>query len=67
MTFLTLLWMPILVSAIVVFFASYFTHMVFPHHRSEFGKLPNEDAAMDAVRGSSAGGYMFPCPKDMKE
>lgn len=68
MEFLSALWMPILVSAALVFVASFLTHMVLPHHKSEFGKLPDEDAALSTLAGVPAGGYMFPCassPKDM--
>jgi|CXWL01.1.fsa_nt_gi hypothetical protein len=67
MQFLTELWMPIVVSSVLVFFASFLTHMVLPHHKSEFVKLPNEDAVLDSVKSVTPGGYMFPCPGDMKE
>lgn len=66
MEFLSNLWMPILVSAALVFVASFLTHMVLPHHKSEFVKLPNEDEVMAAVEKAPAGRYMFPCPDDMK-
>jgi hypothetical protein len=65
---LSALWLPILVSAIFVFVWSSLVHMVFGYHRSDYSKLPNEDAALDALRGAAPGTYPFPyCPdpKDM--
>ncbi len=41
---LGMLWLPILVSAVVVHIASFLVWMVFPHHRSDWAKLPDEDA-----------------------
>lgn len=67
MEFLTALWMPILVSAVLVFFASFLIHMVLPHHKSEFKKLADEDAAMAAIGSVAAGRYMFPCPESKDE
>jgi len=56
------LWIPILVSAVVVFLASSVLHMVLPYHRSDFGKVPAEDELMEAMRklGLSPGNYMLP-------
>lgn len=59
--------MPILVSAVFIFFASFFTHMVFPHHKSEFLKLPNEDAVMESLSSILPSRYMFPRPESMKD
>ncbi len=58
------LWVPILISTVLVFFASSFLHMVLPWHRKDFAKLPNEDAVLEALRkaGASRGDYVFPCP-----
>lgn len=67
MEFLSALWMPILVSAVLVFIASFFTHMVLPHHKSEFGKASDESAVMGAIAGEAPGRYMFPYPSDMKD
>ena len=46
------LWLPIILSAVGVFFASFIMHTVLTYHRSDVGKLPSdkEDAIMDAVR-----------------
>ena len=39
------LWMPVLLAAVIVFVASSILHMVSPHHRSDYKKLPDEEAA----------------------
>ena len=56
------LWIPILVSAILVFVASNILHMVLPFHKGDYGTLPNEDAIMEAMRraGVKPGDYMMP-------
>ena len=61
---LVALWLPILVSAILVFVASSLFHMVLPFHRSDYGAVPSEGAVMDAVRplGLAPGDYMVPSP-----
>lgn len=57
------LWMPILLSAVLVFFASFLFHMLLPLHRKDYRKLPAEDATMDALRPFDIppGDYMVPC------
>lgn len=60
MEFITTQWMPILVSAVVVFFVSFVTHMVLPLHKGEFKKLPDEDKVMDALSGIAPDLYMVP-------
>jgi hypothetical protein len=70
MVSLTVLWLPILLSAIIVFVASSIIHMVLPYHRSEYHQLPDEDKLLAALRATSLkrGFYTFPfCThKDMK-
>ena len=44
------LWLPILVSAVIVFFASFIMHMVLGYHKSDYRKLPDEDRVTDAMR-----------------
>lgn len=63
------LWIPILLSAVFVFFASSLLHMVLPLHRSDYAKLPAEDSLRDAMRSSGLppGHYYFPHCTDMKE
>src|SRR5262245_45417371 len=71
MTPLHALWLPILVAAVIVFVLSAIVHMMLPYHKSDFSKLPSEDAAMDALRPFNIppGDYMVPCatgPEGMK-
>lgn len=69
MEFLLELWKPILLGGLAVFVMSALVWMVFPHHKNEWGHLPNEDAVGDAIRaGSPAPGlYGMPYCNDMKE
>lgn len=63
------LWLPILLTAIGVFFASSLIHMVFKWHNSEYRALPNEDEVRNAL-GSvklNPGLYSTPHCTDMKE
>ncbi len=67
---LAALWLPILLSAVVVFIAGSIMHMVLTHHRTDFGKLPDEEKALAALReaGVQPGNYHFPhcgSPKEM--
>ncbi len=70
MVTLTALWLPIVLSAIIVFIASSIMHMVLPYHRSDYKQLPEEDKILAALRpvGLQKGLYVFPyCThKDMK-
>lgn len=63
------LWLPILVSAVIVFAASSIIHMVLSYHKSDFKKVPNEDEVMATLRnaGVTPGQYAIPSPSDMKE
>ncbi len=71
MVTLTSLWLPILLSAVAVFFASSLLHMVLKLHKNDFTNLPNEDETLAAMRKETLkpGVYMFPGHKggaDMK-
>lgn len=59
---ITALWLPILVSAVIVFIASSIMHMVLPYHKKDFKRLPDEEGVTGALRTSSVapGLYMFP-------
>jgi hypothetical protein len=64
------LWLPILLSAVIVFIVSSIIHMVLPYHRKDFGKVPSEDEVMDALRKFDIppGEYVIPragSPKEM--
>ena len=69
MTGLYLLWLPILLSAVIVFVASSIIHMATPWHKGDYGKLPSEDQVLAALRPFSIppGDYMAPCPSSMKD
>jgi len=62
MTALHLLWLPILLSAVLVFVVSSVIHMASPWHKSDYPKVPNEDAVRDAIRPLNIppGDYMIP-------
>jgi hypothetical protein len=69
MVSLTALWLPIVLSAVVVFIASSIIHMVFKYHNSEYGQLPEEAAVLEAMRSAKVGPgfYAFPYAGSMKE
>lgn len=64
------LWLPILLSAVIVFIASSIMHMLLPYHRGDYKQLPDEDRLLGVLRSVDLkrGLYMFPyCThKDMK-
>ena len=69
MTDIAALWLPILVSAAIVFIASSIIHMAPLWHRSELPAPPDADRLADAVRPFrlQPGEYMLPRPKSMKD
>jgi hypothetical protein len=67
MAFLAQLWLPIVVSAVLVFVLSAVTHMMVPFRLTEWGQLPTQDAIQGALRGATPGLYVFPTPADPKE
>ncbi|MHB8501817.1 MAG: hypothetical protein ACYDCG_12685 [Candidatus Acidiferrales bacterium] len=70
MALLAALWLPILLSAIIVFIASSIMHTVLTYHQSDYRKLPDEDTVLAALRSAALtrGLYNFPhCThKEMK-
>ncbi len=71
MVSITALWLPILLSAVIVFIASSIIHMALPIHKSDYRKLPAEDKVLDVLRatGVTPGRvYVFPfcTQKEMK-
>jgi hypothetical protein len=56
------LWLPILVSAILVFAVSSILHMVLKYHSRDFVKLPNEDAVRAAIRSGNPEPRMYVIP-----
>ncbi len=69
MAVLAALWLPILLSSVIVFIVSSVIHTVMPWHKSDYGKLPNEDKVMDLLRPLNIppGDYMVPRPSGMKD
>ena len=63
------LWLPILLSAVVVFVISSLIHMCFKWHASDYNALANEDAVRAAIRAGNPapGRYVLPHCTDMKE
>jgi hypothetical protein len=60
----TSLWIPILVSAVIVFVVSSIIHMLLPYHKSDFRKVAEEDRLLEALRGLKIppGDYLAPRP-----
>jgi hypothetical protein len=63
------LWLPILLSAVIVFVASSLIHMVLKWHASDYRALANEDEVRAAIRKGNAapGQYVLPHCADMKD
>jgi hypothetical protein len=63
------LWMPILLSAVLVFITSSIVHMVLKYHNSDYSQLPNEDAVRAAIRAGNPkpAQYVIPYAAEMKE
>ena len=62
------LWMPIILSAVLVFVVSSIIHMVLRYHNSDFSALPDEDAARSALQPLDLppGEYVIPHAADNK-
>ena len=69
MTSLASLWLPILLSAVLIFVVSALIHMFSPWHKGDYARLPNEDAAMIALRPLNIppGDYLMPRPATMAD
>lgn len=69
MVSLTALWLPIVLSAVVVFVASSIIHMALPWHSRDFKKFASEDAVLDALRpfDLAAGDYVAPLAQSMSQ
>jgi hypothetical protein len=66
---ITALWLPILLSAAIVFVVSSLIHTVFRYHANDLRKLPDEDSLANALRQLNipAGEYILPRPASPKE
>ncbi len=67
MVSLAQLWLPILVSALVVFFASALMWMVLPNHKTDWPSAPNGDRVQEIMRGVAPGQYVYPKMMDPAE
>ena len=56
------LWLPIVLSAVIVFAAAIVVWMVLPHHKTDWAGIPNEGSLLEALRGLGLGRgqYIFP-------
>ncbi len=63
------LWLPILLSAVIVFAASSVIHMFLTYHSTDYDQLPNEASVMEGMRnaGVQPGNYAYPWCASMKE
>ena len=63
------LWLPIVVSAVVVFLASSVIHMFLGYHASDYGPVPNEESVAGPLRAANLppGDYTIPYAGGMKE
>lgn len=68
MVSLSALWMPILVSAVLVFVASFLAWVVSPHHKSDWKQLPDEESVRAAMNQEklAPGQYIVPYAADQK-
>lgn len=65
---LTSLWIPILLSAVIVFVVSSLIHMLLAYHNSDFSKVPAEDEVLEALRKANLtpGDYAMPYAGSVK-
>ena len=56
------LWIPIVLSAVIVFIASSVIHMFMTYHKGDFSAVPSEDGVREALRGANIppGDYTIP-------
>ncbi len=69
MSILGALWLPIVLSAVLVFVLSAIIHMLLKYHNRDYWKLSNEDAVRAAVHAGNPapGQYVIPYCPDMKD
>jgi len=67
MTTIAALWVPILLSAVLVFVVSSIIHMAVQLHKGDYRGLPDEERAREALRSVPPGQYMVPHAASMKE
>jgi hypothetical protein len=69
MVALSALWLPILLSSVIVFVVSSVIHMASPWHKGDYPKLANEDKVLDALRPLAIppGDYFMPRPASRED
>src|SRR3954464_7601556 len=69
MTSMGALWLPIVLSSVLVFVVSSVIHMALPWHKSDYPRVPDEDRLREALRPLAIppGDYMIPRPTSMAE
>ena len=69
MTELSALWLPILLSSVLVFIVSSIIHMATPLHKNDYRSIPDEDKVAAALRPFAIppGDYMLPRASSMPE
>jgi len=69
MTGLSMLWLPILLSTVIVFVVSSIIHTALPWHKNDYPRVPNEDQVRSALRPLAIppGDYMIPRPASREE
>ena len=69
MTALHTLWLPVLLSSVIVFVVSSIIHMALPWHKGDYPKVPDEDKVMDALRPYAIppGDYLMPRPASARD
>jgi hypothetical protein len=62
---MTIILLPALIAAVIVWLGASVMHMAMPHHKKDFKKLPNEKAVWDGLHdaGILPGQYNFPMPE----
>ena len=59
------LWLPVLVTAVVIFITGAVIWMVMPWHKTDWSRTADEDAVRDALRSTEPGMYTVPnCPPE---
>jgi hypothetical protein len=63
------LWLPIVLSAVIVFVLSWLIHMALPYHRGDLRPIPREDEVQAALRpfNLAPGDYALPRPASMSD
>ncbi len=63
------LWLPIVLSAVIVFVVSSIIHMVLPWHKNDYPMVPDQDKLLDALRPFNLppGDYMLPRAANMAD